>query len=304
MGEIMNIHALIDEMAIRLGAMFFAKYFRDGRDSAPLATHLQATAYGELLGLSDMPDELEMEVDTAAGRLTAVVRRERWRGSDAPAVIYHHGASEIPYDYGFSRIFPADDARCRRLNLFAVRAPWHSSRADFAHGNADLQRWMAMLAASVTLLELLVSALRTEGVGTIALSGSSLGGFVTNLHHVFYDSADLYLPMLAGLAMDEAFLDSIYARAVVRLDEEERQLIRRLLNFSDEFSRCDSDHVFPLLARYDRILTWKRQSASYGGLAVQTLEKGHTTGAIAYDDLRDHVFRNLDGLGDREDSTV
>ncbi len=103
-----------------------------------------------------------------------------------------------------------------------------------------------MLAAPVTLAEKLVEALRAEGVTTIVLCGASLGGFVTNLHHIHHDSADVYVPVLAVLAMDEAYLDSVYSRAVAPLNEQDVRLIRRLLNFERGFTCRGHENVFPL----------------------------------------------------------
>lgn len=291
----MNIHGLVDEISVRLGALISPKYFRDNAESPPIAEHLGALRLHAPLDVGAMEAEEEITADSLVGELNALVRKERWIGPESPTVIYHHGASEIPYDYGFRRIFPPGDPLCQKVNLFAVRAPWHSSRRDFSHGGADLSRWAAMLAASVTVLEELVRALREEGAARIAVCGTSLGGFITNLHHIHHDSADLYLPMLAGLAMDEPYLDSVYSRSVVPLDDMQRGGIRRLLNFEEEFASRRSDNVFPLLAQYDRLLTYERQVSSYGGCPVEAFRKGHATGAVAFAQLRAHVLHNLDG---------
>lgn len=291
----MSIHGVVDELSVRLGALISPKYFREGAESPPLDEHLGALQLDSQLELERMDAEEELSVNSLVGRLDALVRRERWCGAESPTVIYHHGASEIPYDYGFRRIFPARDSACREVNLFAVRAPWHGSRKDFSHGGADLSRWMAMLAASVTVLQELVRALRQKDAVRIAISGTSLGGFITNLHHIYHDSADLYLPIMAGLAMDEPYLDSVYSRSVTPLDEGQRKGIRRLLNFEEGFASRGGDNVFPLLAEYDRLLTFERQGSSYGDCPVQAFAKGHTTGAIAFADLRAHVFHHLQG---------
>lgn len=288
----MSYHGLIDEVSVRLGALFSPKYFREGADSAPIEDHLQST---RLVGALDIEQsgEQELLLDSQVGELTAAVLNEAWAGSEFPAVIYHHGASEIPYDYGFRHIFPRVDPHCRGVNLFALRAPWHGSRADFSRGSARLSRWMAMLAASVRIAEETVTLLRETGVPAIAISGTSLGGFVTNLHHIHFGSADLYFPVLAGLAMDEPYLDSVYSRSVAPLKKGEVQLIRRRLNFEEGFSSRTHDGVFPLLALHDRLLTYRRQLASYGGCPAETLNRGHVTGAVAFSAIRDHVLSRL-----------
>ncbi len=287
------MHAVVDEVAVRLGAVFAAKYFRDGVESLPLESHLCSTGSDWTLNLTEIEDECEVQIDSLVGPLEAGVKVHHWEGDAAPAVVYHHGASEIPYDYGFSRIFHRRDSRTRQVSLLALRAPWHASRSDFARGSSTLENWMAMLSVSVTLAEKAVSALRQQGVRRVAVCGTSLGGFVTNLHHIHCDSADVYLPLLAGLAMDEAYLESAYSCAVAPLTREERTVIRRVLNFEEGFRNRNHDHVFPLLARHDRLLTFERQRESYGDCDVQVIDKGHATGALAYGELRDHIFQHL-----------
>lgn len=286
---------MIDELAVRLGAMFSPKYFGEDVVSGPVEEYLPLVQMHDRLDIETMDDEQEVILDSPVGELRAAVRRERWVGLEFPAIVYHHGACEIPYDYGFKRLFPQRDPRCQKVNLFALRAPWHTSRADFSHGSASLSRWMAMLAASVTVAEKVVQALRSEGVSKIALCGTSLGGFIVNLHHIHHDSADLYLPVLAGLAMDEAYLDSVYSRSVAQLSDEDAQRIREVLNFEGGFASRPHNRVYPLLALQDRLLTYERQEKSYGDCPVAVLNKGHTTGALAFGEVRDHVFGRLNG---------
>ncbi len=291
----MDFYGMIDVLAVRLGAMFSPKYFREDAVSGPIEEHLASVQVNDELDVDTMDDEQGVILDSPVGQLSAAVRRERWVGSESPAIVYHHGASEIPYDYGFKRLFSQRDPRCQKVNLFALRAPWHTSRADFSHGSASLARWMAMLAASVTVAEKVVQALRSEGVRNIALCGTSLGGFIVNLHHIHHDSADLYLPLMAGLAMDEAYLDSVYSCAVAQLSDEDAQRIREILNFEKGFASRSHDRVFPLLALQDRLLTYERQKKSYGDCPVADLNKGHATGALAFGEVRDHVFDRLNG---------
>jgi hypothetical protein len=53
--------------------------------------------------------------------------------------------------------------------------------------------------------------------------------------------------------------------------------------------------VYPLLGRYDGIIEYERQAGSYRDRQVRVLDKGHTTAAVAFADLRRHV-REAGGL--------
>jgi hypothetical protein len=48
-----------------------------------------------------------------------------------------------------------------------------------------------------------------------------------------------------------------------------------------------------LLARYDRIIEYDRQRPAYERMPLSVLDKGHVTGSIATDRLREHILRVL-----------
>ncbi len=287
----MSIHSLIDKAAVGLGANFMPKYFRDGFESKTIAENLEQVS----LNFPDITAEGDYEITAAtmAGELNAGFRLAQWLEENKPVVIYHHGASEIPFDYGFKRIFPYQKINIP-ANLFLVRAPFHRSMKDFQQGIRTLSNVVAMLAVSVFLFEQIVQHSRKAGSSKIIVAGTSLGGFITNLHHIHYNSADVYTPLLAGLAMDDAYLHSAYSMAVAREAKENPWAIKKALNFEEGFASRNNSNVFPLLAVHDQLIRYEPQKASYGDCPVETLEKkGHTTGALAYKKLRNHVLSRL-----------
>lgn len=290
----MNIHGLIDHLALIGGARFVPKYFRDGHQSPPFAEHLAAVK------LQRPPWEGEGEYEIAAhtlvGELSGGLRCARWKGEAYPTVIYHHGASEIPYDYGFSRIFPLKRQDIA-ANFYLVRAPFHRSVKEFVSGIRTLSNFVAMLAVSVRVIEEVVQDNRQRGVPVIAVAGSSLGGFITNLHHIHFDSAAVYTPLLAGLLANDAFLRSAYSRATAPAALDHPQDIERVLDFSPGFAAAEHGRVFPLLALYDQIIRFDPQRESYGECPVEVITRGHTTGALSYALLRRHVLNRLQEAG-------
>ncbi len=287
----MSMHGIIDTIAVSLGSRFIPKYFREGTESKSLAETLQEVSLE--IPVLDQEGDYDLTASTPVGDLNAGVRLAQWNGEDAPAVIYHHGASETPFDYGFKGIFPL-----RKMdipaNLFLVRAPFHRSMKEFKAGISNLANVTAMLAVSVCLIEHLVKYCRSRSVKRILVAGTSLGGFITNLHHIHYSSADVYTPLLAGLAMDDVYLVSVYRKGVdPQAREDAFGRIKSVLNFEADFSGKDHRKVFPLLARHDRLVRFERQKESYGECPVSVINKGHTTGALAYGELRRHILEHL-----------
>lgn len=285
------MHGLIDRTALYVGSRFMRKYFREGVDSPSFRQHLDHISLE--LPLVDAEGGYEVRAETLAGRLEAAFRVAQWPGDHYPVIIYHHGASEIPFDYGFRRIFPSEKLPVK-VNLLLVRAPFHRSLKDFQQGIRTLSNVVAMLAVSVYLIEKLLLCCRERGISQTLVAGTSLGGFISNLHHIYYNSADVYTPLLAGMAMNDAYLRSAYSRAVAQEAKDQPDAIDSILNFEADFASRDSDNVYPLLARFDQIIRYKRQKASYGGRPITTIAKGHTTGALSYRQLRHHVFKHLE----------
>ena len=153
---------------------------------------------------------------------------------------------------------------------------------------------MAMLSVSVKLIEQLVSYSREKGTSCVVISGISLGGWVTNLHHTYFNSADYYKPLMAGAGLAEVFLNSVYEKLAAPLAKENPEQVRKILNFDDDFAKKDNSNVFPLLGRYDQIIRFERQKQCYNERLITVLEKGHITGALTYGKLRQHILENLE----------
>lgn len=288
-----NRHRVIDTLAISAGSMFFPKYFRNKVESVSFEEHLQAVKIQ--VPVIEAEQTCEMTAETLVGELNSALRLAQWKGSDYPSIIYHHGASEIPFDYGFKNIFPFSKVDIE-ANLFLVRAPFHAQRKDFLGGMAATENWLAMKAVSLHVIEQTIGQIRLTSGQPILVGGTSLGGFITNLHHVHFNSADVYTPLLAGLAMDDAFLNSVYSKSVAASAKRQPEIMKELFDFQPSFDACGHSHdnVFPLLGRHDAIIRFQQQKASYSGLAVEVIDKGHTTGALAYDALREHMLKYLE----------
>ncbi len=286
----MSIHGIIDQLAVGVGAKFMPKYFREGIDSPTIEEHLKQVKI-EIPQINEEKD-YELKATTLAGELNPAFRLAQWLGEAYPVLIYHHGAAETPFDYGFKRIFPYRKEKIP-ANLFLVRAPFHRTMKDFQSGIRTLSNVAAMLAVSVVLIEKLVQYSKQTGVKRMVVAGTSLGGFITNLHHIHFNSADAYTPLLAGVAMEDAYLNSVYSRATDPKAKENPEAIRKVLNFEAGFAAGDNSNVFPLLAVHDRLIRFELQKASYGDLPVEEIAKGHTTGALAYKNLKEHVLKHL-----------
>ena len=287
--QTMNIHTILDRLSVNLSALLFLqfKFFGSGIESPSFSEHLQNIR----LRLPEIKWEkqYELRADTLLGGLDAAFRIAQWKGRDYPTVIYHHGSGENPYDRSFNHIFRLKKGNTP-ANLIVVRAPFNHTSREYMNSIKDLANFTAMLSVSVQVIEQLVLFSRERTDAGVIVSGISLGGWVANLHHAFYNSADKYKPLMAGAALAEVFLDSAYQILTAPLAKENPAQLRRILNFDDQFAGKDKHNVYPLLGLYDQIIRYDRQKRCYDAHRITAVEKGHISGALDFKLLRNHIL--------------
>ncbi len=297
----MNRHAFVDLFALHMAALETGRdrFFQRTVESAPMREHLSHVHL-------QPPPELthgrhELSADTLVGRVDPAFFVYHWRGPTFPTIIYHHGNQERPFDFGSRskntfRSILAADARRIEANLIVVRAPFHRwPTRDYMRRMGDLTNFMAMLATSVRLIDALLRVCREEGSPRIMVAGISLGGLVTNLHRAYCDTADLYVPLLAGAEHGDVFTSSAYRRLLGKQGRRHPELVRELLNFEADYQKVKTDNVFPLLARYDQYIVFERQRECYENRPVRVMERGHITAALSSALLRQHIIDVLKG---------
>ena len=291
----MGIHGVIDRISIFAGALFAAKYFRDDMQAHSITEHLEEVKFSlpEISGEGDY----KIRAETLVGPLAGLFRIALWKGADHPTIIYHHGAAETPFDFGFNRIFPLKKMDFE-VNLILIRAPYHETAKDYTRGRATADGFLAMMATSIALIDKLIGHLKNDSDSQVVISGSSLGGYICNIHHIYFNSADSYAPLLAGVNMYDAIFESIYSRSVAEINADQKKKFKNILDFTEEFETCDNSNVFPLLASDDQIVRYDLQKKSYGNCPVASFAKGHATGALSAGILREHILSTIWGAED------
>lgn len=291
----MNKHIFFDRLAVTLASWIGRKdkYFSASIDSPSYIGHIVNMD----LQIPEIKQEgiIELSVNTLNGQLETAFQVVKWMGADFPTIIYHHGNNERPFDYRkqakntFKQIImqasPAFEA-----NLIVVRAPFHSgSLADYRKAMLLLSNFTVMVAVSTLLIEGLISQLKMQSRQAVLLAGVSLGGLVVNLHRTHYNSANAYVPMLAGASPAEIFLQSQYRNITAKHALTHADKLRSVLNFEKDFKKIKQQNVFPLLARYDQYIDYEVQKHSYEGQSLKLCELGHITAVLKTELLRNHL---------------
>ena len=292
----MNKHILYDKLTTAIASVTAGKFFSESIESPGYKEFLQDI----IVSPPSLEEGIhETEVETPVGKMDPAYYVAQWKGEAYPTIIYHHGNNERPFDFSrfaknsFKNIF-MDSKDPIDANLIAIRAPFHhSSLKDYQKKIKHLSNFVGMLSVSVKIVEEIIHCLKKQGSAPIVVSGISLGGWVTNLHRSYHNTADVYVPLLAGAALDHLFTDSRYRKMSGRIAREHPEKIKKKLNFEEYFQKIKDDNVFPLLGRYDQFIQYERQNKSYATENIKVLETGHVTSFLAANELRQHIISVL-----------
>jgi len=288
----MNRYVFLDKASLISSAvyLFGSKYFRESIDSATLKEHIEHTD----IEFPENPDKrfCELKAKTLVGDVFPAYRIAQWKSDTYPTIIYHHGEAEEPYDHSFNKIFPIEMLKMP-VNFIIVRASYSAKARSYYKGIRSLENYAAMLAVSVQLIEHLIKMVREIGSQHVTVAGLSLGGFVTNIHHTYCNSADSYKPCLAGTSIEEALFNAEHARMMSPLALKNEAKIKKVLNFEEDFRKVDHGNLFPLLARYDQVMELSRQSQFYPKENITVIDIGHVTWTLGLRALREHLLKGI-----------
>lgn len=290
----MNRHALADHVSVVAGALLTGggSVFADSVESLPVGAMIEHVAVS--VPTLDHEGTYELTAETPVGTLDTAVVVARWVDPTAPTIVYHHGNGESPLADGrfetntFRDVFLDGDEAVDWVNLVAIRAPYHAlSTREYARALRDLERFVAMLATSVAVVDGVV--IQLTGAGPVFVAGISLGGWVTTLHRTYRNAATGYVPLLAGARLGDLFVDSGYRRLVGGAGAANPDRLRAVLNYDDDFRRVTTRNLHPLLARHDQYVVFETEAPTYAEYDLTVLEKGHVTATLDADALRAKV---------------
>lgn len=279
-----NIHYIIDFIPKLFSN---GESFPDGVKTDNFIEHLKAID----LRIPEWKGEglYEVSAKTKEGNFNPAFLVYHWYSDAAPTIIYNHGAFEYPFDENFRKIFKEKELKSLKVNLIIIRTPFHGKKNGLIEGTATLSKFLATMAVSTKLTEDILRIVKSRGVKTVEVAGISLGGVVCNRHHVIYNSADFYVPIIAGTAYEKLFLSQKSG-----IDEAERnRMISKNLNFSCEWASVNNDNVFPICAKYDDYCKLNEQAPSYGNCKIEIWETGHLTTFFTHKALKYALLKHI-----------
>lgn len=289
----MNAYELLDRFAMSMGSVAAKKYkyFCKSVESKRVSNLLKEMSVDvpKISGEGYYTVNIQFEGE----RKEAAFKVAQWKGDNYPTIIYHHGAAEGSYDFSFNNILAKKKSDIQ-ANLIGIQALFNHSNKEFMESIAHLSNYTAMLAGSVLLIEGLIGQIRQISNQKIVVTGTSLGGFVTNLHFAYYNTADLYKPMLAGARIGDVFVNSAYSKMTSDKGKANAETLRDVLDFWNDVRDKNQDNLFVLLAKYDQLIKYDVHRVDFDAEHVTIIPYGHSSGATKFKILRQHILNGLD----------
>ncbi|HAJ99324.1 MAG TPA: hypothetical protein DCM62_04800 [Bacteroidales bacterium] len=296
----MNKYVFYDNLSIQVLSLLAGrnKYFSKSLDAHSFEEHLEYLDFvvPDLIFKGDF----EISVAHLSGVADPAIKVVQWLGYDFPTIIYHHDFNEQPFNLtedALNSFYHILLKWPRRIpaNLLLLRAPFHNQRLrQYYKKVVELDNFMAMLSVQAMVTDKVVRQFRSRSKKAVLVVGIGLGGWITNLHRAYFNTAQAYIPILAGTRMDEMFLTSGFKVLVSKESLKESAMVRNRLNFFTKFRRVTNFNLYPLLARFDNIARFDLQKSAYNGFPLRVIDEGHISAILKPSLSRDHILEVLE----------
>ena len=264
-------------------------HFHGGVRSPPLSAHIDALDF-ELPKLTK-PGRVTFEVSTLAGDMAAAIHVHALGAPGSPVLIYHHDAHEFPPSQTLRAMFPA--TRSSELTVYLIEAPFHHARSGAQVAATSLMLHLAVQAVAIGATERLLLSPRAAQASVRVVAGFGHGGFITNRHHMLYDTATAYVPFMAGTAEAELHLSS---RPTAKRALREQSELRSLLDFNEAWAERGHGNVFPVLGSADLVNPFEAAMRSYGDTEVEVWAMSHQAAKKSPQRMREKILRHIRDL--------
>ncbi len=277
-----------DRMHLWLRQFGSKPFLHGGLDTPPLAEHLRVLDFK--LPQLTKPGRAEFHGHSLMGDVRAALVLHTQAAPDAPVLVYHHDTGEVPVWRMIDQMFQRDQEP--EITIYVVEAPFHDSARSARDARGSLLAYLTMISVSLAATERLLAQKAVAHAPTRTVAGYGQGGYIANWHHILYDTADAYIPFMAGAAPAEPFLSTLPTAPGVRRDGDR---LRELLNFDAEWHTRNHDKVFPVLGSADYINPMESQARSYGATPIEVWGTGHVAAIKQPDRLRAKILKHVHG---------
>lgn len=276
----MNRHIAFDKIMLWVFRTFGRPFFEASIQSPDFDTHLRNVSFENKRLMAEGIEEFTVRSLGATVGLRVRILNDC--DPTAPLVIYNMGGGEAPFYSTANRMY----AELPDYNVVVVEAPYQRDKQQLEASFSELNNYIAMLAMTVKMNEHILQSSQFKDASIRLIAGTSLGGFVTNRHHLTYNTANVYAPFVAGTRHGDIFLTSMPASIPVQNDP---QKLQDLLNFEESWKAKSHENVFPQLSRFDQLNKLELQAPSYGAVPIDIWEGGHMYNVIHADKTRNKL---------------
>ena len=237
------------------------------------------------------PGEHAVWLETPLGEIQCHVRVRLGILPQVPLLLYHHGLVEVPYTRTWYKILPKQTAF--PAHLVAVQAPYHQRfNEPLGIGFSSADHIYQMFAGSLRIYELMQEQFAESGAAYTVTSGFSWGGITSLLYEALFARARATVPMFASPNLAQVMVDG--ANLSGRSLPAARAVIDEYFDFRPVYEQCDTQRIFPVLAKDDLFFRFEKHAAIYPADNLQTMQGTHVGATWSKgQELRHHLLHIL-----------
>ncbi|MBD3280171.1 hypothetical protein GF389_01440 [Candidatus Dojkabacteria bacterium] len=241
--------------------------------------------------------ELSVKYSNEPIRITKASLLNKSYGKNKPNLIFHHGAGEIGKISTVSIL--VNRKIKQKFNVFFIRAAHHKSRKDYLRNcQSSFLKWMLTFIGSTLIVEELLKVVP----GKTIVSGISMGGIVSTLHFLEFNSVQYYVPLLGYNDVPKIFLESYaFSNSIDKRDERVRNAsLMNSFSYKNRLSEKNKDKVIPILGKFDKFIDYDAASKFWEGYQVRVFDVGHSSILVKRKQIRKLYLQLAKELNERK----
>ncbi|KKQ41326.1 MAG: hypothetical protein US60_C0043G0009 [Microgenomates group bacterium GW2011_GWC1_37_8] len=202
-----------------------------------------------------------------------------------PTLIFHHGLGILNQIQ--LKVF-TNDILIKKFNIFSIKAANHASQKEIRSKCLNSFMNLALtITASVLAMDEIINFNKNNSNKKTIVVGVSLGGIVASLHYFYFNSADLYFPIIAYPNLGEIILNINLKDLVANYKIfTKNKSLKKSFTIPESLKNKPKSKIFPIIAEHDEIMEFNKAKRFWNDYNLTVYETGHYSIFIKIKEIR------------------
>lgn len=212
--------------------------------------------------------------------------------SNKPLLIFHHSFLVTNHELHLKTL--VNKEMFERFNVVSIGLNAHTSFSEIV--NRFIPKFMnsvCSIAGSVLAMEEVIKLHNYQSTKKAVIVGVSIGGIIASWHHLIFDSANIYFPVISQpnlgvVLINENLKDAIYNYDRIKDNPSYLECFKPTSRPADSVNK-----VFPIIATEDQLMKYDVTANAWKGYEVMQIDTGHYSYIIKSNEIRKYILGKL-----------